>query len=324
MATLNGSLFDDTIQGTDADEVINGLGGDDDLFGFDGFDTIYGGDGSDSLGIGYNFTGGRASQMYGGDGDDDFGGGLATDLSYGGDGNDFFGLSGGNDSIFGGTGTDVLTLYAFNRGVDFTLAAGGTGTVTIRTADNLGFTGVTKYTGIEGLIGGGFDDTLHGNSADNVIYGEYGADILYGLAGDDALNGGNGHDTLTGGKGSDAFVFLGDEDRRLMADTADVLTDFDPTADKLVFFSRNFTGLRTASDAPDGTMTGTPLFALLASEFAVQTTRFAATIGVRLIYDRDDGLLYYDADGALSGYRPRLIADIGHDLALTAGDIFIY
>ena len=324
MAVINGTIFDDTLRGTEANDSIYGLGGDDVIFGNGGDETLYGGEGDDYLVSGYGPAGIGVSRLYGGAGSDEFGGGAGSDLSYGGVGTDYFSFSGGQDSIYGGQGSDILLLYAYNRAVNFTLGSGGSGTVTIRAAANLGFTGVTNYFGIEGLGGGSFNDTLRGNISDNTLIGNAGADSLFGMAGNDALYGGEGHDTLTGGRGRDIFAFEGEADRHLLAADADVLTDYDVAQDSLVFFSRNFAGLRTASDTADGLMGDTQIFDLLAQQFVVQNSRVAMSTSVRLIYDRDDGLLYYDADGALSGHRAILIADLGKDLALTAADFFIY
>lgn len=323
MAVINGTKFDDLLQGTTANDTMFGFGGDDNIIGQGSDDSLYGGDGDD-----YLVSGGPAgigvSRLFGGEGDDDFGGGDGNGLTYGGDGNDYFSLSGGQDSIYGGDGTDSLILFGFNKALNFTLGANGAGTVTIKAAAGLGFTGVTNYFGVEGIVGGSFNDTLHGNAANNQLIGNDGTDSLFGMAGDDVLFGGVGHDTLTGGKGHDAFAFEGQEDRHLLAADADVITDFDASQDKFVFFSRNFAGLHNSADEAGGLMGDTMIFNLEASEFAVQTTRHATSTAIRLIYVSDDGLLYYDADGALSGYRPKLIADVGKDLALDASHFYIY
>ncbi len=324
MAVINGTIFDDSLEGTAVGDSLFGFGGDDFLNGLYDAVTLYGGDGSDYLVGSHGDAGTGVSRFYGGEGDDDFGTGSGNDLFYGGDGNDFFTVSAGQDSIYGGDGSDVLNLFFYNKAVNFTLGNGGSGTVTIKAAANLGFTGVTNYFGLEGLAGGNFDDTLRGNTGNNELIGNGGADSLFGGGGADALFGGSGHDTLTGGKGRDAFAFEGQEDRHKLAADADVITDFDPAQDRLVFFSRNFTGLNNTADDAGGLMGETQIFNLDPAEFVVQTNRYAASTAVRVIYDSDDGLLYYDADGALSGYRPKLIADVGKDLHLTASDIFIW
>jgi Ca2+-binding RTX toxin-like protein len=321
LATINGSQFDDTLQGFDSGTVYFGLAGDDDIYGGPG-DTLYGGDGADYLGAGGSAVVG-ATSLFGGEGDDEFFGSDGNDVLDGGDGNDVFVYTGGRDQAIGGLGTDSIALGTLFGAVNFTLGVGGKGKLVV--TSEMAFTpGILTYSGIEGVEGGGYNDTLRGNEGDNSFYGNLGTDQIFGMAGNDLLIGAEGHDTLSGGRGADAFAFTGDEDRRKVADSADLITDFDATQDRLVFFSRTFTGLHTASSAADATVAGTPLFNILASEFAVQTTRHAATSGVRVIYDSDDGLLYYDADGALSGYRPRLVADIGANHALTAADIFIY
>ena len=215
-------------------------------------------------------------------------------------------------------------LFVYNKAVNFTLGNGGSGTIAIKASANLGFTGVTNYFGIEGLSGGSFNDTLRGNSSNNDQDGGLGADLLFGGRSADALFGDEGHDTLTGGKGRDAFVFVGEEDRRQLAADADVITDFDPAQDRLVFFSRNFAGLHNTPDDAGGLMGERQIFNLDPAQFVIQTNRHATLTAVRVIYDSDDGLLYYDADCALHGYGPRLIVDIAKDLNLTAGNIFIY
>jgi Ca2+-binding RTX toxin-like protein len=141
------------------------------------------------------------------------------------------------------------------------------------------------------------------------------------MAGDDILWGSEGHDVLYGGTGADLFVFQGAATRRDLAPSADQLADFDPLVDGLVFTSNGFAGLHATGSGL--ARAGTTVFAIDAADFAVQTTKVAASLAVRVIYDQDDGLLYYDADGALSGYRAVAVAEIGVGLTLTAADIFV-
>lgn len=63
---------------------------------------------------------------------------------------------------------------------------------------------------------------------DDALYGEAGDDTLDGGDGLDFLAGGPGVDTLTGGASCDVFAFdpAGDED---------VIADFDPETDRLLF-----------------------------------------------------------------------------------------
>ncbi len=166
------------------------VSGDDALYCHGGDETLYGGGGDDYLVSGYGPAGTGVSRLYGGEGDDDFGGGAGNDLSCGGDGNDFFGFSAGQHSIYGGDGTDTIGLYIFNKAMNFTLGNGGSGTVTIRGAANLGFSGVTNYFGIDGIGEGDFNDTLRGTASNNRVIGNGGADSLFRVGGaDGALSG---------------------------------------------------------------------------------------------------------------------------------------
>ncbi|WP_339947708.1 Ig-like domain-containing protein [uncultured Albimonas sp.] len=80
--------------------------------------------------------------------------------------------------------------------------------------------------GDDRLAGRGGDDLLRGFGGDDRLNGGAGDDAVRGGAGDDRLRGAAGDDRLTGGGGADLFVFRpGDGD--------DVITDFDPTQDRL-------------------------------------------------------------------------------------------
>lgn len=91
--------------------------------------------------------------------------------------------------------------------------------------------GVTTFDGTpegELIIGTSGADTLSGAGGNDAIYGLEGDDALDGGEGRDFLSGGPGADTLTGGAGCDVFAFapVGEQD---------VITDFDPETDRLLF-----------------------------------------------------------------------------------------
>lgn len=67
--------------------------------------------------------------------------------------------------------------------------------------------------------------TLHGSGADDLLI-HHGAGDLFGRGGDDILRDGAGGNRLTGGNGADLFVMTADG-------TADTITDFDITQDRL-------------------------------------------------------------------------------------------
>jgi len=72
--------------------------------------------------------------------------------------------------------------------------------------------GNDTLTGIEGLGGSNFGDSLTGNQSANHILGVFGNDRLAGAAGNDTLEGGNGDDVLIGGRGKDVLTGGGGRD----------------------------------------------------------------------------------------------------------------
>ncbi|MDC3014316.1 hypothetical protein OA085_02365, partial [Alphaproteobacteria bacterium] len=99
---------------------------------------------------------------------------------------------------------------------------------------------VTELTGVEGVLGTGFDDVIIGNQLDNVFLADAGDDTLEGNGGNDVLNGGAGDDTLSGGAGADRLIGgagtdelsggLGRDMFVLDLGSTDVITDFDISA----------------------------------------------------------------------------------------------
>ncbi|MBV8604064.1 MAG: ExeM/NucH family extracellular endonuclease [Pelomonas sp.] len=73
------------------------------------------------------------------------------------------------------------------------------------------------------------DPLVIGLNLVNSITGTSGRDTIVGTDGDDIIEGGPGADTLTGGKGNNQFVY------RNLSDAGDVITDFVPGKDLLVF-----------------------------------------------------------------------------------------
>lgn len=79
--------------------------------------------------------------------------------------------------------------------------------------------------GVQKLAGAG-GQSLSGTSGDDILVGGNGSDRLSGGAGDDVIVDGAGRDLLTGGEGYDLFVLRNDGEE-------DIVTDFDPTRDRL-------------------------------------------------------------------------------------------
>jgi len=137
--------------------------------------------------------------------------------------------------------------------------------------------GTDTYKNFEGVIGSAFDDTLNGSSSGDILRGGWGNDTLNGNGGDDRLVGGPGADNLTGGTGNDTFVF----DSPLNA--VDTITDFNAAAaDKIELSQAVFTALPGVLGAGN-VVSASGATALDANDF--------------LIFDTDDGHLYYDSDG---------------------------
>lgn len=110
--------------------------------------------------------------------------------------------------------------------------------------------------------------------------GEAGSDVLRGDRGNDLLDGGLEADTLIGGMGEDSFRFS----TELGNGNIDDIKDFDVTEDLILLDMRIFT------EAGDE---GTLSFA--AFQKSAAGTAFDASD--RIIYDTNDGGLFYDEDG---------------------------
>ncbi|KCZ91305.1 calcium-binding protein [Hyphomonas jannaschiana] len=173
--------------------------------------TLTGGTEDDTLnGFGGNDTLDGATgndRLHGGDGEDALTGGAGRDRLWGDAGNDTLNGGLGPDALLGGDGND--TLYG---GTSFDKLLGGSG-------DDM-------------LNGEDGDDILSGDDGDDTLYGGDGNDTLNGGAGNDALWGGEGTDTMTGGAGFDVF-YIGNGENQ-------VITDFNPTEDRIVLDGMNF------------------------------------------------------------------------------------
>ncbi|MCP4929614.1 MAG: hypothetical protein GY918_11225, partial [Gammaproteobacteria bacterium] len=216
---LSGSVFDDTLTGSDqvnvlvgnaGNDLLQGKGGDDRLIAGPGADTLQGGDGNDRLDVR-----GKA---------------VVTDTLSGGSGVDTLVVEDGQDL----TGANISGIESL----------GGSGTVTMRSAQLEGFTSIygvsiqlsdvifdyslpsalslssdsrillaendAELMAEWGVIGTAKDDVLVGSDNDDKLYGGRGSDRLEGGAGDDSLHGGKGTNELVGGDGDDKFFVGGD------------------------------------------------------------------------------------------------------------------
>ena len=212
-----------------SDGIVSGTGGDDtidasytgdsqgDRIGA-GNDTVYAGDGNDSV------DGGDGNDtLYGENGNDTLTGGAGNDALYGEAGDDTLVGGAGSDVMSGGSGQDTVDYSASNAAVSVNLSTGA-----YSGGDAEGDTG----SGIDGIIGSDYDDTLIGfdgqstNGADaytNIFYGGAGNDYLDGAGGDDELYGGDGDDEIIGGAGNDTIEGGAGNDTVTGGDGADTI-----------------------------------------------------------------------------------------------------
>jgi Ca2+-binding RTX toxin-like protein len=231
-AVLIGGAGNDTLTGSDGNDVLQGGAGNDTLSGGNGIDLL---DFSDATaGFTLGFTSGNGSvnnavtglgndsytSMEGvigsasgdtlsglGTGDDVFWGLGGADTLNGGDGNDTLRGGAGNDTISGGNGVDLIDFSdatgALSGASAFTLSSGGAGSFNASAAG----LGTDSYSGLEGVIGTSFNDTITGNISNNII------------------RGGSGADTMTGNGDSDTFAWSNND-----ASAVDTITDFSAAA----------------------------------------------------------------------------------------------
>ena len=219
--TLAGDAGDNRIDGGAGDDFIAGGAGNDTLSGDVGQNTLDGGDGFDFAdysasndAINVNFatgeiSGGHADNdslvsiegVIGSAYDDTLAAGLQAVHFIGGAGDDLLISGMGADTLEGGAGVDAVSYAGSGSAVSVDLTRGGQG----------GSAEGDVYSGIEGVIGSAYNDTLTGDSGDNILAGGDGDDSIFGGSGNDTLVGGAGRDTLDGGEGTNALSYAGSD-----------------------------------------------------------------------------------------------------------------
>jgi VCBS repeat-containing protein len=280
--TVNGTSGNDIISGGMGFNLLNGLGGNDSITGNVVADTITGGNGNDTIkGFDGNdhLNGGRGNDhLNGGNGNDILNGGTNADYLEGGDGNDTYivdnlndlieesnSINGGIDQVFSSI-TFALPLSIEN----LTL----TGTGDINGAGNIVNNFIQGNSGANILSGDDGNDNLNGSSGNDTLLGGNGNDVLTGGSGNDSLVGGIGNDTLKGGSGFDYFVFNSPNEGR------DTIENFKVGEDSIFLQGSSF---------------NLPLGELNSSQFIIGAS--ASMDAHRLIYDRNNGNLFFDDDG---------------------------
>ncbi|WP_262030650.1 calcium-binding protein [Microvirga sp. Mcv34] len=203
----------------------------------------------------------------------------------------------GNDWILGGVGNDRL----YGRdGNDRLYGEDGNDRLLGGNGDDV----LSGGSGNDNLDGGAGNDRIDGGSGNDRLYGSYGDDVLNGGSGNDRLYGESGADILRGGSGKDAFVY-----NTVPKSSADVDTirDFSVAHDTFWLNNKAFTGL--GSERP-----------LKSSAFWTGTEAHDATD--RVIYDRANGVLYYDQDGTGAAQQV-VVAKLSAGLKMTHLDILV-
>jgi Ca2+-binding RTX toxin-like protein len=126
---------------------------------------------------------------------------------------------------------------------------------------------------------------------------------LSGGAGDDRLYGGWGMDQFRGGSGKDCFVFYSTPTEA----NIDTIRDFSVAIDTIWLQNSVFKGIGSAGHLKLGIF---------------RTSDEARDATDRIIYDRDDGILYYDADGT-SATEQVAFAKLSAGLRITSSDFHI-
>jgi serralysin len=197
------------------------------------------------------------------------------------------GGSGGSDIVDGGSGRDSLQFMSATSAVVVTSGGFVTG----------GGPGSTRFTNIEKVVTGDFNDQLTGNAAAQNLTARSGMDTLWGAG---------GIDTLWGGAGADTFIF-----REHGSANADVIGDWTSGSDTVALEDGAFSMI-----GPDGD------FAAGDARFWASSTGVAHDADDRVIYNTNNGQLYYDFDGNGSG-AAQLIATLTGSPTVAATDISV-
>ncbi|MCW5738087.1 MAG: peptidoglycan DD-metalloendopeptidase family protein [Enhydrobacter sp.] len=292
--TVDGGGGYDTLKGGEGNDTLAGGAGDDILIGGNGVDTAS--FANAPAGVTVNLQN-RKAQNTGGAGTDTlssienltgsaFGDTLAGDggvnVLSGGAGADWLVGGAGGDSLIGGGGQDFVSYENAEAGVTASLA---------NAAANTGDAAGDSYSSIEGLVGSRFDDVLTGDGGNNSLDGGRGAD---------RLRGGGGLDTLTGGAGDDTF-FFGDA---LAAGNVTTVADFTSRSDVLSLSLEIFGAAGQAGK-------------LFAAAFHIGQAAHDAED--RIIYNAENGKLFYDSDGTGSG-AAKTFAILSTGLPIRASD----
>jgi uncharacterized delta-60 repeat protein len=148
---------------------------------------------------------------------------------------------------------------------------------------------------LNGLAG---NDDINGGAGNDTLFGGDGKDTIMGGDGRDRLIGGRGNDVLVGGAGIDQFIYSSATAFAAGTFGKDILAGIDTssdslTRDKIVLDKTTFTALTSA--VGNGFSVG--------GEFdVVDTDTEAAVSNAFIVYSSGSGRLFYNQNGAASGF----------------------
>ncbi len=352
---IQGDNGNDAIDGRDGADTLRGDNGNDTVSGGAGNDMVHGGSGSDNL------NGGLGNdKLEGAAGSDKMDGGSGNDIYYVDDiGDTVIELAdGGRDTVYA-RASSLFHDYILSPTVhvEKLSTSSATGTTVINLTGNAFKQSITGNAGTNILSDGGQGaaDGLRGLAGDDIyrIYnsgdviieiagegtdrvtaavdyalgaavsveilttngstGTSGIDLtgnelvqsITGNAGANILDGKGSADTLTGLGGLDVFAFS----TTLGGGNADTITDFNVANDTIQLDDAIFKSILTTGE-------------LLSGYFRSNTTGLAQDANDHIIFEKDAGELYYDADGtgAANGI---LFAKVTAGLSLTHVDFFV-
>ena len=287
-------------------DIMRGLAGDDKYRVYNSDDVVLetAGQGTDRVytSVDYQLGAGASIELFttnsgAGTADIDMTGNELSQTIIGNAGNNFLngGGAGGADVLRGLSGDDKYRVYNSD---DVVLENAGQGTDRV-------------YTSVDYQLGAGasielFTTNSGAGTADIDMTGNELAQTIIGNAGDNVIDGGAGNDTLRGLGGDDTFAFASP----LGFDNVDRIVDYSVADDQIRLDSSIFSEIFQSA----GTM--------LSRYFEANTAGMATDANDRIIYDTNNGQLYYDADGTGSASRVQF-AELDADLALTFNDFEI-
>ncbi len=246
-------------------------------------------------------------------------GNAGANVLKGGGGNDVVFSGDGNDTIDGGLGADDMhghvgnDLYVVDNVADIVDESGGSGTDTIQSSIGFSLSDAVHAKGaIENLTlagaanidgtGNNLANLITGNAGANLLKGGGGNDNITGAGGNNSMHGDGGSDILTGGAGADSFIFDAG-----LGQGVDHITDFRrKEGDTLYFDDAMFGKLKSGN--------------LKKSAFEIGEK--ADSKRDRVIYDKEDGVIRYDDDGA-GKHKAKIIAILDDSASLKAGDFMV-